>query len=136
MDLVKVMETFSTQEDCIAYLERLRWAGASECPHCKSLQVRRRNETAVGRIGRWNCHDCRATFKVTHGTMFHGEPKNPATEVVSRNLTDGKCEKKSIESSTCSRFRVETESGLVSDDEDTCRDGEGKRDPTRSCRSR
>ena len=27
MDLVKVMETFPTQAECIAYLERLRWAG-------------------------------------------------------------------------------------------------------------
>lgn len=72
MDLVKVIETFPTQEECIAYLERLKWAGTSECPHCKSLQVRRRNDTSVGRIGRWNCHDCRATFKVTHGTLFQG----------------------------------------------------------------
>ena len=27
MDLIKIMETFPTQEDCIAYLERLRWQG-------------------------------------------------------------------------------------------------------------
>ena len=25
MDLIKIMETFPTQEECIAYLERLRW---------------------------------------------------------------------------------------------------------------
>ena len=35
MDLVKIMETFPTQEDCIAYLERLRWRGSPECPHCR-----------------------------------------------------------------------------------------------------
>ena len=34
MDLVKVMETFPTQADCIDDLERLRWAGSPECPHC------------------------------------------------------------------------------------------------------
>ena len=34
MDLVKIMETFPTQEDCIAYLERLQWQGSPECPHC------------------------------------------------------------------------------------------------------
>ena len=72
MDLLKVMEAFATQEDCIAYLERLRWAGTPECPHCESLEVRRRNETAIGRIGRWNCHECQTTFKVTHGTVFEG----------------------------------------------------------------
>ena len=33
MDLIKIMETFPTQEDCIAYLERLRWEpGLPECP--------------------------------------------------------------------------------------------------------
>ncbi len=72
MDLVKVMETFPTQTDCIEYLERLRWAGSPECPHCEGLRVKKRKETALGRIGRWNCHDCRSTFKVTQGTMFQG----------------------------------------------------------------
>ena len=72
MDLIKIMETFPTQEDCIAYLERLRWQGSPECPHCESEHVRQRNEKKIGRIGRWNCHDCRTTFKVTHGTIFQG----------------------------------------------------------------
>ena len=44
MDLVKVMEAFPTQEACIAYLERLRWQGSPECPHCESTRVKRRNE--------------------------------------------------------------------------------------------
>ena len=34
--------------------------------------VNKRNETDTGRIGRWNCHDCHSTFKVTSGTMFAG----------------------------------------------------------------
>ena len=72
MDVIKVMETFPTQEHCIDYLERLRWEGSPECPHCESIEVRRRNEQETGRIGRWNCHNCYATFKVTHGTLFHG----------------------------------------------------------------
>lgn len=72
MDLLKVVETFSTQEDCIAYLERLRWGKKPFCPHCGSLSVGKRNETDTGRIGRYNCHDCHACFKVTHGTLFHG----------------------------------------------------------------
>ena len=66
------METFPTQESCISYLEQLRWQGLPECPHCQSERVRRRTEHDTGRIGRWNCHDCRSTFKVTHGTIFQG----------------------------------------------------------------
>lgn len=72
MNLVEVMEQFPTQEDCIAHLEKLRWSGTPKCPHCKSEHVRIRNEREIGRIGRWNCHNCRSTFKVTHGTIFQG----------------------------------------------------------------
>ena len=72
MDLIKIIEMFPEQEACIAYLERLRWQGIPECPHCESTQVSKRNEPAIGRIGRWNCHDCQSTFKVTSGTMFTG----------------------------------------------------------------
>ncbi len=32
----------------------------------------RKKEDGVGRVGRWNCHDCNASFKVTCGTVFHG----------------------------------------------------------------
>ena len=66
------MEAFPTQEACIAYLERLRWHGSPECPHCESAHVKRRNESEIGRIGRYNCHECQSTFKVTHGTIFQG----------------------------------------------------------------
>ncbi len=72
MDLIKIMEAFPTQEDCPASLERLRWQGETECPHCSSVRVRKRKEHETGRIGRWSCKDCYATFKVTHGTLFHG----------------------------------------------------------------
>lgn len=72
MNLIAVMERFPTQEDCIDYLERIRWHGSPECPHCESTHVRRRNERDEGRIGRWNCHQCKSTFKATHGTVFQG----------------------------------------------------------------
>ena len=72
MDLIMIIEMFPDQEACIAYLERLRWQGIPECPHCESTHVSKRNETTIGRIGRWNCHDCQSTFKVTSGTMFTG----------------------------------------------------------------
>ncbi len=71
MDIIKIMETFPDQEACIAYLERLRWQGSPECPQCESDNVRRRNESDTGLIGRYNCHTCKSTFKVTQGTLFH-----------------------------------------------------------------
>ena len=39
MDLIKIMEMFPDQAACIAYLERLRWQGTPECPHCESTHV-------------------------------------------------------------------------------------------------
>ncbi len=66
------MEMFPDQAACIAHFEQLRRQGTPECPHCESTHVNKRNETATGRIGRWNCHDCHSTFKVTSGTIFTG----------------------------------------------------------------
>ncbi|MYG06896.1 IS1595 family transposase [Candidatus Poribacteria bacterium] len=73
MNLIDVMERFPDQEACIAYLEEIRWKDKPECPHCQSQSLHRReHETETGRIGRWNCQDCEATFRVLHGTLFHG----------------------------------------------------------------
>ena len=72
MDLLKVMERFPDQAACIEHLEKIRWKGKPQCPHCESEHVGKREETKIGRIGRWNCHECHATFKVTCGTVFHG----------------------------------------------------------------
>lgn len=31
-----------------------------------------KKEDTVGRVGRWHCRDCKTSFKVTQGTVFHG----------------------------------------------------------------
>ncbi|MDE0686906.1 MAG: IS1595 family transposase [Candidatus Poribacteria bacterium] len=76
MDLLQVMQRFPTQESCIEHLEKIRWGDTPHCPHCGSISVAGKNESQnegeVGRTGRWNCHDCHASFKVTCGTVFHG----------------------------------------------------------------
>ena len=40
-------------------------------PNARIVSLQR-EEHDTGRIGRWNCYNCRTTFKVTHGTFFHG----------------------------------------------------------------
>lgn len=72
MDLLSVMERFPDQEACIEHLEKIRWPNKPSCPHCGSVGVVRRNEEGLGRVGRWHCNDCHASFKVTCGTVFHG----------------------------------------------------------------
>ena len=71
MNLIEVMERFPDQESCIDHLERIRWAGKPACTHCDSENIKRKKEEGVGRVGRWHCKDCKASFKVTHGTVFH-----------------------------------------------------------------
>ncbi|RKU27260.1 IS1595 family transposase [Candidatus Poribacteria bacterium] len=76
MNLLEVLERFPNQERCIEHLEHVRWQGKPVCPKCESIDIARKNETQeegkVGRTGRYNCHTCRTTFKVTQGTVFHG----------------------------------------------------------------
>ena len=72
MNLIEVMNRYPDQESCIAHLEGIRWKNGTYCPHCGSVDVVRKKEAGIGRIGRHNCHDCNASFKVTCGTVFHG----------------------------------------------------------------
>ena len=72
MNLIEVMERFPDQESCIEHLERIRWGDKPVCPHCGCVEVKQKNEDGVGRVGRYNCTACKASFKVTQGTMFHG----------------------------------------------------------------
>ena len=72
MNLIEVMQRFPDQEACIDHLERIRWRNKPYCPLCGSIRVKPKYEDGIGRIGRWHCHDCNASFKVTHGTLFHG----------------------------------------------------------------
>ena len=37
-----------------------------------SIEVVRKKEDSVGRVGRFHCSGCKASFKVTYGTVFHG----------------------------------------------------------------
>lgn len=72
MNLIAVMERFHDQKSCITHLENIRWGDSPSCPHCGSLDVIRKKESGEGRVGRWLCHECDASFKVTAGTVFHG----------------------------------------------------------------
>ena len=72
MNVIEVMKRFPDQETCITYLEGVRWQNKAVCPHCEGKDTKRKNENGLGRIGRWHCIDCSASFKVTSGTVFHG----------------------------------------------------------------
>ena len=72
MNLIEVMERYPDQEFCIDHLERIRWRGTPVSPHCGCVEIARKKEDGVGRVGRFHCSACNASFKVTCGTVFHG----------------------------------------------------------------
>ena len=69
MSLIEIMERFPTQESCYEFLEGIRFKEGAYCPHCASIKVGKKREKK--HVGRWNCHDCRSSFRVTKGTIFH-----------------------------------------------------------------
>ncbi len=69
MNMLEIITRFSTEESCFEYLEKARWQGEPECPHCQSKQVGKRNEAKI--VGRWNCYECKASFRVIYNTLFH-----------------------------------------------------------------
>ena len=68
MNLMTVFRRFPDQDACISHLEQVRWKGEPHCPKCGSAKVGRKSEPH--RVGRWNCHDCHASFNVLSGTIF------------------------------------------------------------------
>lgn len=70
MCLVHAMNQFPDECSCFTFLEEIRYKNGAFCPFCASTKVARKKENQ--RIGRWNCHDCHSSFKVTHGTLFQG----------------------------------------------------------------
>ena len=64
MNIIQIFELFPTQEACIAHLEKARWGDTPACPYCGSINTAR-NEN------RHRCYDCKTSFSVTVGTIFH-----------------------------------------------------------------
>lgn len=71
MNLLAIFRRFPDQQACIDHLESIRFANGPYCPLCGSTEnVKRKNER--GRVGRWNCHDCKKSFNVLSGTVMQG----------------------------------------------------------------
>ena len=64
---------FEDEQACIARLEWLRWRGVPRCLKCGSEQIVRVTRDPI-RTDRWQCNrwDCRTTFSIRQGTIFHG----------------------------------------------------------------
>lgn len=68
MNIIEIYKQYPDQEVCIAHLEKIRWKGMPLCTYCDSPRVYKHAEK--NKI-RWQCGECRKSFSVTAGTIFH-----------------------------------------------------------------
>lgn len=66
MNIIEIYKRFPTEEDCIKYLEFVRWNYEPKCTYCQS-----KNVTTLSKENRHHCNNCNTSFSVTVGTIFH-----------------------------------------------------------------
>ena len=76
MKLIDVPKAFATDEQCIAYLENMRWPSGVRCPVCgnKSVsRITRKTKSKNVRAQLYQCLEksCKTQFSATSGTIFH-----------------------------------------------------------------
>jgi transposase-like protein len=65
MDRAKSLSIFTTEDDCVRYLEQVRWQGKPTCPYCNVQKATPMKD------GRYHCNRCGVAFSVTVRTIFH-----------------------------------------------------------------
>jgi transposase-like protein len=68
MNILEITKKFSTQKKCLDHLEKVRWNGEIKCVYCDSDKVCKHTEKNKERLQCWNC---KKSFSVTVGTIFH-----------------------------------------------------------------
>ena len=71
--IVEIYRRFPTREAAVSHLERVRWGEKPECPYCGWIGVSRNRDASrgPGTAERWKCQQCKRSFSVTVGTIFH-----------------------------------------------------------------
>ncbi len=64
MKIIEIVSRFENQSECLRYLEQVRWGNTPNCPYCKSTKTTRNQH-------RHYCYNCKTSFSVTVGTIFH-----------------------------------------------------------------
>lgn len=66
MNLIKLVNRFSNEEEARRFLEEIRWPEGVQCPRCASESV-----SEITTRNQYDCNKCRYRFSVTSGTIFH-----------------------------------------------------------------
>jgi Transposase zinc-ribbon domain len=86
MKLIDVTQKFKTDEDCLDYIEAMRWPnGEIGCVHCGELgrisKITRETRGKNKRTRLYQCLACEKQFSATSGTIFN-DTHLPLSEVV------------------------------------------------------
>src|SRR5580698_3589785 len=76
MNLIDVVTELGTDEQCLAYLEKMRWPDGVRCPVCGNAQISRitrKSATKNVRKSLYQCLEptCKQQFSATSGTIFN-----------------------------------------------------------------
>ena len=76
MNLIDVTKQFGTDEQCLAYLEAMRWPDGVRCPVCGAKEVSRVERKKASKNKRHTLYQCleptcKTQFSATSGTIFH-----------------------------------------------------------------
>lgn len=76
MNLIDVTAQFKSDDDCLAYLESMRWPDGIRCPVCgcnKISKITRKSQSKNKRTRIYQCLEptCKNQFSATSGTIFN-----------------------------------------------------------------
>src|SRR5437870_7075137 len=66
MNLVKLIDSFGSEDRCREHLKHLRWPDGVRCLRCNSASV-----SWISTRKQFDCNSCRYRFSTTAGTVFH-----------------------------------------------------------------
>ena len=69
LSIPEFIEDFGTEEQCVEYLEKLKWPNGYKCLDCESPRY---GTYQAGSRKVYQCKDCRKRHRLTAGTLFHG----------------------------------------------------------------
>ncbi|MDA3938725.1 MAG: transposase [Spirochaetia bacterium] len=65
-NIAEIYKNFPKKEDCIRFIEKIRWSHKPVCPHCTSHRI-----SPMKKEFRYHCNSCNISFSVTVKTLFH-----------------------------------------------------------------
>jgi len=76
VNLIDVTQTFQNDDDCLAYLETMRWPDGIRCPICGNDRISKITRKTVSKNKRTRIYQClektcKSQFSATNGTIFN-----------------------------------------------------------------